>query len=272
MERNAKCFCGSGRKSKFCHPEIEEDSMMADLVLLGKEIDRTLDGKESPIGCYPGCDECCYQIFSVSLVEFLYACYGYERSGGDIQELMKLGTARYDQMITEHPEVKEPMEYEGGGDLEDYVGHCAEQAHLSEYLRSACVFLDEETHLCKIYAYRPLVCRFHGVGTICGDMVDAERLCSKGMNVPVESLVDLEEFAERIARLPMFLSKKHGVQMVDLSFPIAYFCWLFWNGRDDYKYKMQIYKHVAKGEYADAMYERFVRKHSHSDRHSIENK
>lgn len=32
MDRNERCFCGSGKKYKHCHIDIEKDSVLGELI------------------------------------------------------------------------------------------------------------------------------------------------------------------------------------------------------------------------------------------------
>ena len=52
MGRNDLCFCGSGKKQKKCHPNINEDSVAAKIIKLytqlSKELEENVYGKKNP--------------------------------------------------------------------------------------------------------------------------------------------------------------------------------------------------------------------------------
>ena len=127
MGRNSPCFCGSGRKVKHCHPDVNEESLVAKMLQLYSLVDkRNALGLSSP--CQKGCANCCTDDFDVHFSEFLvvlsYLNIGHEYS-------------RYRQwkrLIAEwNPKVT-----------------------------GVCFFLHREDNTCRIYTVRPLVCRNYG--------------------------------------------------------------------------------------------------------------
>ena len=47
MGRNDLCFCGSGKKQKKCHPNINEDSVAAKIIKLYTQLSKELEGYKS---------------------------------------------------------------------------------------------------------------------------------------------------------------------------------------------------------------------------------
>jgi Fe-S-cluster containining protein len=158
MGVNSRCFCGSGKKVKHCHPNINEESLVAKLLSLYAVIDKR-NSKAKTI-CQEGCAECCDDNFEIYFAEFL-AILDYlsiENKHGNEQTRCR----NWRKMTEEwNPKVE-----------------------------GVCFFLYQKEKTCKIYAVRPLICRNYGT-----TKQDTEVACSKLYNstTPLE-LVDAEEF------------------------------------------------------------------------------
>ena len=68
MGRNDKCFCGSDKKLKHCHPNINEQSIVAKLLHSYYMID--IRNSMAKTVCIKGCADCCTEDFQVKLWEF----------------------------------------------------------------------------------------------------------------------------------------------------------------------------------------------------------
>ena len=128
MGRNSTCFCGSGRKVKHCHPDVNEKSLVAQLLRLYALIDeRNAYGVSSP--CQKGCAYCCTADFPVYLSEFLV-----------ILDYLDIGNMYYRYRRWMKSFIEQDPVVEG-----------------------MCLFLHEEDNTCRIYAVRPLICRNYGI-------------------------------------------------------------------------------------------------------------
>ena len=87
MGRNDLCFCGSGKKQKKCHPNINEDSVAAKIIKLytqlSKELEENVYGKKN-IKCQKGCNACCKDYFAINEVEFAVIIINYIISEEDL--------------------------------------------------------------------------------------------------------------------------------------------------------------------------------------------
>ena len=128
MGRNDRCFCGSGKKKKRCHADMNEASLVAKLLELYAAVDeRNSHAVSSP--CRKGCASCCTNDFEVHFAEFL-AVLDFLRIGHELNRRQ-----RWAELIKNwNPKVK-----------------------------SVCFFLDLKDESCRIYAVRPLVCRDYGI-------------------------------------------------------------------------------------------------------------
>ncbi|MCD8138097.1 MAG: SEC-C domain-containing protein [Parabacteroides gordonii] len=133
MERNDKCFCGSGKKYKKCHYRINSESRLAKMYQANFALDEYCRKHDLVNNCPSGCCRCCTNNFKISENEFLM--------------------------------ILEKLSYEHR-DIELYIGKSLKVAELVElgYKLSDmanCIFLDNNGR-CEVYDVRPRVCRTFG--------------------------------------------------------------------------------------------------------------
>ena len=71
MERNEKCFCGSGRKYKNCHYRINGESKLSNIYRKIYEYDKYCNEHGLCNMCDKNCSKCCSDYFYVDEMEFL---------------------------------------------------------------------------------------------------------------------------------------------------------------------------------------------------------
>ncbi|MCL2574298.1 MAG: SEC-C metal-binding domain-containing protein [Defluviitaleaceae bacterium] len=115
MGRNDRCFCGSGKKVKHCHSDINEKSLVAKMLELYSVIDKRNANAQSI--CKIGCSQCCRDDFEVFFSEYImilhYLCANHNIRGRIAEKW--LGTVS-----------------------------------ASDVTNGACVFLDQKSSVCKI--------------------------------------------------------------------------------------------------------------------------
>lgn len=259
VDRNAPCFCGSRKKQKKCHADVEAGSPFAGLIQLNGKLDSVLAGSGNPLGCHKGCAACCNHVFAVTQTEFLYACYGYEKLYGEVESLFEKGDQIYRELMEEYPEYRYMPKELDARNMEEFCELTAEQAKVFEWMRKPCLFLDEETSSCKVYEYRPLVCRYHGQGLFVENGMEWFAVCEKGPRVPIDRLVNLNPLGVEVAMLAVFESGTFGKVLADGVFPIFYYAMLFYRGLDNYGYKAKVYREMTKSAYADEWCRRISR-------------
>ena len=179
MGRNDLCFCGSGKKQKKCHPNINEDSVAAKIIKLytqlSKELEENVYGKKN-IKCQKGCNACCKDYFAINEVEFavimdyLYNNCGIEKTNIIIKKAIALS----EKFEKNNPEYYKQLEENIAGKNINYMVRINLE-NMPEQ-QEECVFLDEDG-ACGIYNVRPIICRTHG---ICYYSDDAEhKICDK---------------------------------------------------------------------------------------------
>jgi Fe-S-cluster containining protein len=164
MSRNSECFCGSGRKTKKCHPDIHPESKVALALKNYKKIHDTVESYRnthqvnSP--CKMGCAECCYDKFFITNAEFEMILKELKNSWSEqeIENLFDTSLNNLELLKKIDYNLFEILEGDGNSDTSLYfIQIFSESKKLFP-----CVFLDENTNSCKIYNFRPLVCRAHG--------------------------------------------------------------------------------------------------------------
>ena len=167
LGRNDPCFCGSGKKYKKCHPDINPDSLIADLIRFYQKMDsRILEGKANGKcnTCKESCNTCCNHYFAVSSTEFDYITYEYTKRYGvkKWQELLTKAKVKWEKFREHNKETaayEEDMR-EGGKDVFDCTVKAVSKCNTT-HEDSPCLFLNEDGK-CSIYDIRPFICRFQG--------------------------------------------------------------------------------------------------------------
>ena len=127
MRDNELCFCGSGKIVKYCHPDINEKSLVAYILALYNNIDARYSRSNSV--CKRGCFNCCSDNFMISFSEYLtiaQSIFSHARSECRVKD-------EWWSTIS------------GNDKLDGY-----------------CIFIDQKFFTCKIYTIRPLICRNYG--------------------------------------------------------------------------------------------------------------
>lgn len=138
MSANSLCFCGSGKKHKKCHPTINENSVVANLLRVFHQIDEECSNIDYSV-CGKGCSDCCSDYFQISIVEFFTILH---HIGINTNLIL---TAFEEKAIASLNGVNLPQS--------DYY-------NIPSF--APCIFLDDTTNECKIYEVRPIICRTYG--------------------------------------------------------------------------------------------------------------
>jgi Fe-S-cluster containining protein len=141
MPRNAPCFCGSGKKKKHCHPDVHDDSIAANLLAVFARLDAE-SAKLARTPCHAGCNDCCYDYFNISIVEFFaIADFLNVKSQAGIP-LKYCNAAR--------AAIRDVVFPADGDDTHN----------LPKYPR--CIFVNDVSGECDVYEARPAICRLYG--------------------------------------------------------------------------------------------------------------
>lgn len=230
MGRNDVCFCGSGKKKKKCHRDIEAGSAFANMVDLYQRLDDTIQIGIGNIRCQKGCYSCCYQYFTVTSVEFYYLLSRLidEKGMSKAQEFIDRGYQDYLTYQENHPDIikvlKENHQSKNNDDSMFIMNRLIEtNKNAPMHNPNPCPFLDPETKGCSVYQYRPSVCRTYGVSyetrleipfAICEHIQD-------GLDYQPE-MADIGDYQEELMRLGVFGLGEQVI--VDKPYPLFYFC------------------------------------------------
>lgn len=151
-----------------------------------------LQEKRALSTCFDGCAHCCNQLFSISVIEAIYALSYYVQLGSG--SLMSLSTATAWRVALGKMDNWDPQKWFG--------------------LKMPCVFLKDNS--CSIYVARPWVCRAYYVRS-------DPNLCAMGKDVNVlvggrekthytDAILDsIKELPLPYGRIPMALALQWGM-------------------------------------------------------------
>ncbi|MFC1856948.1 YkgJ family cysteine cluster protein [Thermodesulfobacteriota bacterium] len=118
--------------------------------------------KEYPlcVKCKIACDDCCYALFDLSLIEAMYINYHFNRKfDGTIKENL-LGNANTADRKTYNIKRNAYRKWKDGKGEDEIFKEIAE-----EHIR--CPLLNKQQR-CDLYEYRPITCRLYGIPTAIG--------------------------------------------------------------------------------------------------------
>jgi Fe-S-cluster containining protein len=160
------------------------------LVVVAEAIfDRVRDQYPECVQCRSACDDCCYAMFDVSLIEALYINHQFAKSvTGDARETLLEEANKADRLV--HRIKRQAVKAVEAGQPESEV-----LTKLGAE-RVRCPLLSEERQ-CRLYAHRPITCRLYGIPTRIGDKAHT---CSLSAFQPGESYptVNLEPIQRRL--------------------------------------------------------------------------
>lgn len=138
--RNTLCFCGSGKKQKKCHPDINPDSLIAHQYRIMHLIDKEIQSCPYTI-CKLGCNECCTDDFKITVSEF-FTILNYLKISCTNEQIDKIiSLAKYKIATINRDESS------------------------GEITISKCLFIKDTDGSCDIYEVRPIICRKYGYYT-----------------------------------------------------------------------------------------------------------
>lgn len=166
MERNDKCFCGSGKKYKKCHYHISGESKLADMYRKNAAFDEACQNLEITNLCVDGCSICCSDYFFVSENEFLMIAENLMSEGESIESYIEKAKNTEKIIQEQYPELIEKMNKNMSGGQHDFLSseYFLDTERLEDFPK--CIFLNEH-HKCSIYNVRPIICRTYGTMDCC---------------------------------------------------------------------------------------------------------
>lgn len=244
MGRNDLCFCGSGKKQKYCHYNIYERSIIAETLILYNGLDKKLCNLTTRT-CKKGCSECCSQFFSISEIEFaiiidyLVCKFGKEKTN----QIINKGIMLNNEFSKKHPDYFNSLEKNvtGYSKMEYFKTTFKGLPNLQGF---PCVFLDE-FNTCLVYDVRPLICRTHGTTYFSDD--EPHEICSNIKNSELNkiNMVCIDEYKKNIQNMTIYKDNKSNKALIRRPYPIFYFIKLYFESYsiEDY-YKLPTIYHL----------------------------
>ena len=206
------CFCGSGKPYSDCHNYIYENSYVASLYKLQRDIDQEIEKqakeKEIEIECKRGCCECCSQCFCVSETEFVQILdfMKRERPQNELLGIIEKSKYQWNFLKANDPLIAQKLQS---------TLTLRELWQLNTIsLPFSCIFLDKG-HSCTIYKIRPLICRICGVGY---STILFNRPCHKN---PDQYWIDFTSFDKRMNNF-LFLNDQNKT-IIRRPVPLFYY-------------------------------------------------
>ncbi|MGE4299431.1 MAG: YkgJ family cysteine cluster protein [Desulfovibrionaceae bacterium] len=148
------------------------------------------------VSCGEGCDDCCYALFDLSLIEAMYLNYHFHRKYSGMERDAILDRA--DEADRESYKIKKKIfkASQSGGSTADILAEVART-------KVRCPLLNAESR-CDLYDHRPITCRVYGIPTAFGG---ESRTCGKSGFVKGEAYptVNVEAIQDRLMQLSLDL-------------------------------------------------------------------
>jgi Fe-S-cluster containining protein len=139
------------------------------------------------IPCRPGCSACCYGPFDISVADALLLREGLAGlPTADREEVRKRARALFTRMREQTPDWEAPWDVAQLG--EDRFDVLADR-----FSAEPCPLLDPNGH-CRVYTYRPLVCRLIGLPMMTAGGLALENACPIQDRFPVYASLDPQLF------------------------------------------------------------------------------
>ncbi len=207
MERNDKCFCGSGVKYKKCHYRINGESKLANMYRAIDIYDNICIDKNICNSCINGCSKCCSDFFFVPENEFLMIVEELLYRKEDITEYVAKAKKIIEKITIMHPEIMKK--------LDEYMPSSYNTGLDSEFFKDLfndpnlpkCIFLDGNNK-CSIYKIRPTICRIYGTTGVC-----------EYINNPA---TEFEEKQKMILECEIITNSKNEQPIIKRPYPLFY--------------------------------------------------
>lgn len=164
MERNDRCFCGSGIKYKKCHYRINGESKLANIYRAYNEYNNACIQKGICNNCRKGCSQCCNDYFFISESEFLQILEELIYRKININDYISKAKAVKKHIEKFHPEIIKKLNKFMPKSV-DNIDESFFKDSINPPDLPACIFLDNNK--CSIYNVRPSICRGYGTTEKC---------------------------------------------------------------------------------------------------------
>lgn len=241
--------------------------MFADLIRVQVEMDKMIEeNRDCSVKCKKGCAKCCSENFGVSTVEFMYIMSQLlDKDKEKAIQVLQKGKELWLQYEKDFPEVAQMLKnnIETSSNFnEAIIELMKEQSIRKDQYIFPCVFLEETEGSCSVYADRPIVCRYHGVGRIehWPEGVTIQFCEEVKEGVEINKVVDLTSLSDRIAELSKLEEKKSGMNLADRPYPMFYFCKIYADNLPNLMAKIAEYKSLSRQGVAEVRLARYLKR------------
>ncbi len=112
------------------------------------------------VRCRPGCSDCCFALFDLTLIEALYLNYHFNQKMDGKKKAQLVERANAADRKAYRIKKRAYRSVQEGKDEADVLREVAME-------RIRCPLLNEK-NLCELYDYRPIACRVYGIPTAIG--------------------------------------------------------------------------------------------------------
>lgn len=261
MGRNDLCFCGSGKKQKKCHVDIDCNSIFAKLLSLYNKTDNIIKEKAqfNKLKCKKGCSECCYQNFDISSTEFYYIAYQIIKNYDEdkLKKYIASGYEMWREYKNKFPQNAKFLEINAENLNPDSIKNSfkiIEKSYsTSPFINGfPCPFLNIKEQYCEIYEYRPFICRHFGLGYL--EKHDGlVAFCSNTADgIPYENyMADLRGLLDDLININAYYSEKYKSGIYDRQYPMFYFCKVTYEHFEDITRKIRERKDIPLDKFID---------------------
>jgi Fe-S-cluster containining protein len=160
------------------------------------------------IRCGKGCSGCCRALFDITLLDALFLQQGFRRLADDIRaDVLAEAQQRLAGLRRQWPELAHPY----------LLNHRSEnewQELMPEDDETPCLLLDSEGR-CRVYEYRPMTCRLHGLPLIdvSGEVMHDEWCTENFTSADPLPLKELQGEFDRFFREEVRLDRELSLQL-----------------------------------------------------------
>lgn len=247
MERNDRCFCGSGKKYKKCHYRINADSKLARIYSCINEFDKYCQENGIVNNCVVNCSKCCHDFFFISEMEFLVILEYLTYNNIDIEQYITKADSVKRDIQTKYPILMERInEYMPANENSTLDNRFFDDTINPRDLLP-CIFLNKENK-CSVYEVRPSVCRGYGSTETCEIIGNFSCESREEVNLHIEISAIVKDSTEKI-----ILKKRTDKVIVKRPYPLFY--WFSFFMKEPYREtmlkKMQVLRDKTNDEYYD---------------------
>ncbi len=173
------------------------------------------DSFPKEVRCRPGCSDCCYALFDITLVEAIYINKKFREKYSDEEREKILKEAEKADREIHVLKRKAFKEQKKGTPEVEIIGQMA-------MAKVKCPLLNESRQ-CRLYEFRPLNCRVYGVPTQTGN---SSHICGRtgfeqGKQYPTIKMDNLYEYLYKISNDFVDSLNTSFVEMGSLLMPLS---------------------------------------------------